>query len=104
MTKDEFCSALTLRREIDSDGTVRWFNADGERHRENGPAVEYIFGSSYWFLNDKCHREDGPAIEYSDGSKAWFLNGEYHRDDGPAVEEADGSKYWYKNGQEVEPF
>jgi len=28
-------------------------------------------------LNGKCHREDGPAIEYVDGTKYWYLN-RYH--------------------------
>ena len=32
-------------------------------------------GSKYWELNGKRHREDGPAVEYSDGHKGWYLNG-----------------------------
>ena len=81
LSKEEFCSALTLRREIDDKGTVRWFNRDG-----------------------KYHRNDGPAIEYQDGSKEYYLNGERHRVDGPAVEGADESKLWYFNGKVVDPF
>jgi hypothetical protein len=33
-------------------------------------------GYKEWCLNGERHREDGPAIEYSNGYKAWYLNGE----------------------------
>ena len=34
-------------------------------------------GTKVWKLaNGKRHREDGPAIEYSGGTKSWYLNGE----------------------------
>ena len=35
----------------------------------------YDNGDKQWFLNNKRHREDGPAVEYIDGTKYWFLNG-----------------------------
>jgi len=54
-------------------------------------------------LNNERHRTDGPAIEWIDGSKVWYLmNGERHRTDGPAVENANGNKYWYLNGRRVQ--
>lgn len=28
-----------------------------------------------WWLNGKRHREDGPAIEWVKGQKSWYLNG-----------------------------
>lgn len=28
-----------------------------------------------WFLNGKRHREDGPAVEWVNGDQEWFLNG-----------------------------
>jgi hypothetical protein len=37
----------------------------------------YADGRKYWFLNGQRHREDGPAIERSNGYKAWYLNGKY---------------------------
>ena len=80
-----------------SDGTKFWF-LNGERHREDGPAVECADGTKLWFLNGKLHREDGPACEYAGGTKYWYLNGKPHREDGPAVEYVDGSKLWYLNG------
>jgi hypothetical protein len=36
----------------------------------------YADGYKAWYLNGQRHREDGPAIEYADGGKYWYLNGE----------------------------
>ena len=55
-------------------------------------------GDKHWYLNGQRHREDGPAVEWSNGFKAWYLNGQLHREDGPAVEYSDGYKSWYLNG------
>jgi hypothetical protein len=33
-------------------------------------------GSREWYLNGQRHREDGPAIETAHGICKWFLNGE----------------------------
>ncbi len=46
----------------------------GERHRINGPAIEWADGSKSWWLNGKLHRADGPAIEWANGHKEWCLN------------------------------
>jgi len=54
-----------------------------------------------WYLNGERHREDGPAVEDDEGYKAWYLNGKRHRTDGPAYEETDGYKEWYLNGVKV---
>ena len=75
LSKEEFWDALTLSREVDENGSVRWFNADGLLHRENCPAVTYTDGTKYWVLNGEIHRVDGPAIIYGDGTKRWYLNG-----------------------------
>jgi hypothetical protein len=63
--------------EIDSAGNKFWY-LYGERHRVDGPAIEWANGSESWWLNDNRHRVDGPAIEYADGSKGWRLNGKYY--------------------------
>jgi hypothetical protein len=76
-----------------------WFNQDGKRHREDGPAVKDADGSKYWYRNGKLHREDGPAVESAAGNKSWYLNGKRHREDGPAVEGANGFNFWYLNGE-----
>ena len=49
--------------QIDSDGTKRWRNQDGQYHRADGPAYEGAYGAKAWYLNDQRHRVDGPAIE-----------------------------------------
>lgn len=35
-----------------------------------------VYGDKSWFLNGERHREDGPAIEHANGDKYWYLNGE----------------------------
>jgi hypothetical protein len=34
----------------------------------------YASGNKSWYLNGQLHREDGPAIEYVDGHKSWYLD------------------------------
>ena len=58
-------------------------------------------GNKYWYLNDERHREDGPAVEWASGNKEWWLNGKRHREDGPAIEWANGDKEWWLNDEEV---
>lgn len=87
-------SKLTL----DLSGNRHWNNENNKSHRIDGPAVEYINGAKFWFLNGKKHRLDGPACEYGDGCTIWFQNGKKHKIDGPAVQEDDGSKEWWLNG------
>lgn len=85
--------------QIDNAGTVRWFiPGTNLLHRENGPAVEYIDGSKYWYENGLLHREDYPAIECSD-RKCWYQNGKYHRMYGPAVDIFGKFKCWYQYGK-----
>jgi len=86
--------------EIDEDGDKHWY-LNGELHREDGPAAEYVNGSKYWYLNNQLHRLDGPAVEYNDGTKWWYLHGQRHRIDGPAYEGIDGYKSWYYHGKRI---
>lgn len=79
-------------------GRKAWYQ-NGQLHRVGGPAVEYPDGTKEWCLNDQFHRTDGPAFECADGHKEWWLHGKHHRVDGPAIEYADGHKGWYLNGQ-----
>jgi hypothetical protein len=80
------------------DGT-KYYNEQGQLHREDGPAIERPKGDKYYFKNGIIHREDGPAIEYADGDKEYYKNGKLHREDGPAIEYADGDKVFYKDGK-----
>ena len=89
---------VKIARFLQKNGCSRTYWKNGERHREDGPAIEYPDGTKHWYLNGERHREDGPAIEDPDGTKYWYLNGERHREDGPAVEYPDGTKCWYFKG------
>jgi len=80
---------------------TQWFNERGKLHRLDGPAVEWAYGSKYWFQEGKLHRLDGPAFEGASGTKSWWQNDQLHRIDGPAVERADGDKEWYIQGEEL---
>jgi hypothetical protein len=62
--------------EIDKKyGTKYWINAERKLHRLDGPAVEYAYGSQYWYQKGKLHRLDGPAVILSSGKKEWFKYG-----------------------------
>jgi hypothetical protein len=87
-----------LTIDVDSDGNVSYYNKANQLHLLDGPAVEYVDGSKYWWFEGKLHRFDGPAVEYADGTKYWYMEGKKHRLDGPAIECADGIKYWYMEG------
>jgi hypothetical protein len=84
----------TYEVRVYDDGTKKWYQK-GERHRLDGPAIEFSDGTKEWYQNGKRHRLDGPACEWSDGDKHWCQNGKLHRLDGPALEYSDGTKSWY---------
>ena len=86
---------------VNDNGSKQWY-LNGERHREDGPAIEWANGHKSWWVNDKLHREDGPAVEYANGDKSWFLNGKKlteaefnnrHNSCVGKVVEIDGQKY-----------
>lgn len=98
-SEENLAELLTLRKEVDIDGNIRYYNKDNQLHRIHGPAVIDTDGSKLWYINDENHREDGPAGEYSNGDKEWRLNDLLHREDGPAIEWANGDKEWWLNGE-----
>ena len=65
----------------------------------------YENGAKYWYLNDQRHREDGPAIEWANGTKKWFLNGTEvteeevmgTKDNKPQAIKIDGVRYVREN-------
>jgi len=56
-----------------------------------------LSGDKAWYLNGNLHREDGPAVEWVNGYKVWYLHGNLHREDGPAIEWEDGRKEFWIN-------
>ena len=89
----------TYKVTVSEYGTKCWYNEQGQRHREDGPALDCANGTKSWYLNDKLHREGDPAIECANGDKWWYHNDQFHREDGPAVEYANGDKRWFLNGK-----
>ena len=101
MTEAASFELLSLECRVDGLGSLRYYNALGQLHREYGPAVLYASGCRAWYQNDLLHSLDGPAVEYANGDKRWYQNGDLHRTDGPAIEYASGTKRWYINGDHV---
>ncbi len=56
-------------------------------------------GNKYWYCNGQLHREDGPAVEYVNGDKGWYIHGQLHREDGPAVEDLGCGPIWSYRGK-----
>ena len=101
MSEDAVFELLTLGCRVDSEGSLCYYNAQGQLHRVHGPAVIYPDGDREWLQNGRMHRLDGPAGEYTDRYCEWYHNGWRHRLDGPAVEYADGHREWYINGKDL---
>ena len=71
---------------------------NGIVHSWNGrPALEW-YGAKIWYRKGERHRDVGPAVEFVNGFKQWFRNGMRHREGGPAVEWSGGTKEWWQNG------
>lgn len=57
-------------------------------------------GHQWWTLNNLMHREDGPAVIYVRGSTRWYWHGHIHRTNGAATYEAfSGTKSYYIMGK-----
>ena len=74
-SEEDVYNALKYRVVVEPNGTRKYFNAAGQLHHDEGPAIEYASGCKAWYQNGLRHRIDGPAIEWPDGSKEWYLNG-----------------------------
>lgn len=74
MSEHEVFEALKYRIVDDRGGIRRYYNAAGQLHRIDGPAIIWDNGVEFWYQNDQCHRTDGPAIMWPDGRKWWYLN------------------------------
>jgi hypothetical protein len=59
----------------DAQGTLRWYNAKGWLHRDDGPAKIYADGDQEWYINGKVHRLTGPAVITTKGDQYWYVNG-----------------------------
>jgi hypothetical protein len=91
----------TLTVYTDKDGTIRYFNVDGQLHHQNGPAIIDADGDKFYYINGQLHNANGPAVIYADGGKDYYINGERHNPHGPAIVDTDGSKAYYINDKEL---
>lgn len=69
---------FTLRKEIDKDKTVRYYDQNNHLHRNFGPAVIFPNGNQCWYNHGKLHRLDGPAVIAKNGNQYWYINGKYY--------------------------
>jgi hypothetical protein len=83
---------MTNYTKVKSD--IRHYNAGGQLHRTDGPAIVWPCGSKEWYINGQLHREDGPAVELNTDTKEWWIHGQKHREDGPAVEGSMQDEWW----------
>jgi hypothetical protein len=68
------------------------------KHRDDGPAVEWVNGSKFYYQHGKKHRDnDLPAVESPGGDRSWYKHGLLHRESGPAAMRY-GYLYYYQNG------
>ena len=66
----------TLTVETNSNGTIRYYNINGELHNPNGPALVWADGYKAYFINGERHNPDGPAVVWADGCKTYYINGQ----------------------------
>jgi hypothetical protein len=69
------------RRTKSSNGVIRWYNAVGHLHCDDGPAyISPPTGAKGWYRDGKRHRIDGPAMEWPD-AKEWWVDGRQFTED-----------------------
>ncbi len=66
---------------VDDEGIIRYYDDEGYFHREDGPAILFPNGSTFYYVHGKEHREDGPAVTFWNGIKRYCLDGEYYTKD-----------------------
>ena len=49
--------------------------------------MEWAGGGKSWYRNGERHREDGPAVKHNDGYCEWWLEGVLQRDNYDQLEE-----------------
>lgn len=64
-----------VTEELDEDGDLCRYDAEGKLHSLYSPAVAYKDGGEDWYKHGLLHRENGPAIDYVTGKQVWYLDG-----------------------------
>ena len=81
----------------------RWYDSDGNYHRDDGPAIIYASGHKAWLQHGRFHQDNGPAVIQANGDTEWYQYGKLNRTDGPAIEFADGRGFFWLNNRHL-PF
>lgn len=53
---------------------IEYYNEKSQLHRIDGPARIWNNGDESWWINGKRHREDGPAIQYIKGGSHYYFD------------------------------
>ena len=75
MSEQDTFESLKYNISIEANGTRVYRNAQGQLHREGGPAIIATHGSEFWYYNGQKHRTDGPAVIWANGEQEWYLHG-----------------------------
>lgn len=69
-----------LPAQIIREGEILIWFKHGKKHRIGAPALiqkrhSYHMAYEEWWFEGNKHREDGPAVTFEDGRKEWWLDG-----------------------------
>lgn len=84
MFNEDICTKITIKSLISIEKVNKLCNGEFEKN-----------GNKYYFANGQLHKDDGPAIELVNGTKIWYKNGKL-REDEYSIEYLDGTKEWRK--------
>ena len=87
---------MRLSKLVGFINTIKYKRIEGKEYKHS------LQGDIYYELNGQRHREDGPAIIIQDIVEMWYVKGKCHRLNGPAIEWADGTEEFYINGDKYE--
>jgi hypothetical protein len=62
-----------VKREVDYQGNIRYYNSKSDLHRLDGPAIEWIDGDKEWWVIGNRHRLNGYAVSWRSVHKFWYL-------------------------------
>ena len=73
---DRLIEELSLQIKISANGTIRYYNSQGQLHRKYGPAIIFATGHQEWYLNGKQHRDGEAAVILPSGvGTLWYNHG-----------------------------
>lgn len=74
-SEENLVELLTLRKLVNANGTICYFNKDDRLHRIHGPAIICTNGSVEWWVEGNLHRINEPAVIWPSGYKEWWEYG-----------------------------